>query len=54
MKNLRVRARGEGVHGKIVVNATSHHKVISVLAFSDRKAIRLLNAVDHVERLRMR
>lgn len=54
IKPLRIKAKGDGVNGRIIINAPSHHKVVSVLAFTDKAADRLLDAVDNYERMRLK
>lgn len=51
MKKYKVKASGNGVQGKIIINGSSHHRVISVLAFSEKNAKLLLDAVDKLERI---
>mgnify|MGYP000237836233 FL=1 len=54
VKNLRIKAKGGGVNGRIIINAPSHHRVVSVLAFTDKEASRLLDAVDNYEKVRLK
>ena len=54
VKNLRIKAKGGGVNGRIIINAPSHHRVVSVLAFADKEASRLLDAVDNYEKVRLK
>ena len=51
MKKYKVKASGNGVQGKIIINGRSHHRVIPVLAFSEKNAKLLLDAVDKLERI---
>ena len=37
--------------GKIIINGSSHHRVIPVLAFSEKNAQLLLDVVDKLERI---
>ena len=46
MKKYKVKASGNGVQGKIIINGSSHH---TVLAFSEKNAQLLLDAVDKLE-----
>ena len=46
MKKFKVKASG-----KIIINGSSHHRVIPVLAFSEKNAQLLLDAVDKLERI---
>ena len=51
MKKYKVKASGNVVQVKIIINGSSHHRVIPVLAFSEKNAQLLLDAVDKLERI---